>query len=304
MKRVSTTLLALLFLPPDISLAEGGSTQRIPREYVILVGSISETIKEEVSDFKPLTDYLAARLKERGILKSQVVVSQSIPEMVDLVKKGEVDLYTDSAFPVLQVSKLAGMRPMLRRWKRGKADYHSVIFVRKDSGIESVSDLMGKTIGFDQPSSTSGYLIPKAVLIRAGMAVGELESRESRIPEDSIGYVFTQDDENTLFWVLEERVAAGAMDNESFDSMSGRRKDELKVLERSISVPRHLVAFRSSMDSTLSVEIRNVLIEMHENEEGRKALVAFQHTTKFDTFRVGADEALKPIQKLMEFVTK
>ena len=70
MKRVSTTLLALLFLPPDISLAEGGSTQRIPREYVILVGSISETIKEEVSDFKPLTDYLAARLKERGILKS------------------------------------------------------------------------------------------------------------------------------------------------------------------------------------------------------------------------------------------
>ena len=224
--------------------------------------------------------------------------------MVDLVKKGEVDLYIDSAFPVLQVSKLAGMRPMLRRWKRGKADYHSVIFVRKDSGIESVSDLMGKTIGFDQPSSTSGYLIPKAVLIRAGMAVGELESRESRIPEDSIGYVFTQDDENTLFWVLEERVAAGAMDNESFDSMSGRRKDELKVLERSISVPRHLVAFRSSMDSTLSVEIRNVLIEMHENEEGRKALVAFQHTTKFDTFRVWADEALKPIQKLMEFVTK
>ncbi len=268
---------------------------------MIRVGSIASSVKDEVSDFQPLVAYLVAQLKGKGIDGGRVVVAQSIQEMVDLVTKEEVDIYVDSAFPVLSVSRLAGMTPLLRRWKRGRSEYHTVIFVREDSGLESVSDLGGRMMAFDEPSSTSGYMIPKAVLSRSGLVLRKFESPSAHVSPDTVGYVFSMDDENTIFWVLEKMTSAGAMDDGSFAAMSGERIDELKVLKRSTSVPRQLVAFRNSMDSTLMFEIEHILLEMDESEEGRNSLRRFQETKKFDTFHAGADEGLT---SLMEFITK
>lgn len=42
----------------------------------------------------------------------------------------------------------------------GGYGYYSVGFARKDSGITSLEDMQGKTFGFGDPNSTSGFLIP------------------------------------------------------------------------------------------------------------------------------------------------
>jgi len=42
----------------------------------------------------------------------------------------------------------------------GSYGYHSIGFARKDSGIASLDDMAGKSFGFGDPNSTSGYLIP------------------------------------------------------------------------------------------------------------------------------------------------
>lgn len=42
----------------------------------------------------------------------------------------------------------------------GTFGYYSIGFARIDSGITSLDDMKGKTLGFGDPNSTSGYLIP------------------------------------------------------------------------------------------------------------------------------------------------
>ncbi len=42
----------------------------------------------------------------------------------------------------------------------GSYGYYAIGFTRKDTGITSLADMKGKTFGFGDPNSTSGYLIP------------------------------------------------------------------------------------------------------------------------------------------------
>ncbi len=49
----------------------------------------------------------------------------------------------------------------------GGYGYYSVGFARKDSGITSLDDMQGKTFGFGDPNSTSGFLIPSIEIPQA-----------------------------------------------------------------------------------------------------------------------------------------
>ena len=42
--------------------------------------------------------------------------------------------------------------------------YKSQIITRKDSGINSLKDLNGKSFAFTDPASTSGYILPSKLL--------------------------------------------------------------------------------------------------------------------------------------------
>ena len=45
----------------------------------------------------------------------------------------------------------------------GSTGYYSIMVARADSGIKTLADLKGKKLGFADPDSTSGYLIPVTV---------------------------------------------------------------------------------------------------------------------------------------------
>ncbi|SUZ31802.1 Phosphate-import protein PhnD [Roseibaca ekhonensis] len=47
--------------------------------------------------------------------------------------------------------------------------YYAVIYTRADSGLTTMEDLQGKSMAYADPNSTSGYLVPRAELTRAGI---------------------------------------------------------------------------------------------------------------------------------------
>lgn len=59
----------------------------------------------------------------------------------------------------------------ITRQTDGSIAYVSVMIVRRDSGIETLEQMRGKSLAWADPNSTSGYLIPRFALRRQGIGV-------------------------------------------------------------------------------------------------------------------------------------
>lgn len=269
---------------------------------VLTIGSVSLNPTQEYEVVRPFADFVAANLHHVGIGRGRVVVVGSLSQMVDELREGRVDLLIDSPFPAVFVWQRTDVEPILRRWKRGSDVYRSVVFTRADSGVESVDKLAGKIIAFGEPFSTSGFLMPKAALASAGLRLVNYEDPAASIPSDQVGYVFSNDAENSMFWVLKRKVVAGAINKDYFEALAGDRISELRILQTTEAVPRNVVCVRGGLDPRVVQAIENLLLEMHLSDEGRVSLEKFEETSRFDRFPGGADHDLGYILSLLPHV--
>lgn len=273
-------------------------------EGILSIGSISNEPREEAAEWQPFVDYVVSHLKKAGIIQGNFVVTKSMEEMVNSIKKEEVDIYIDSPFPIFYVCKLSGAKPFLRRWKKGVKEYSSVIFVHRDSNINTIEDLRGEIVAFEESFSTSSYFLPKALLKKEGLILTEKKDFLSSVSAAEVGYVFSNDDENTMVWVLRKKVSAGALSNLKFEQLAKDGISKLKILAESINVPRHVVSHRAGLNTELVAAIEKVLLNMDKDEEGKKVLKIFERTARFDKFDKDAEENLKVVEDLVYLVTE
>ena len=75
-----------------------------------------------------------------------------------------------SAYAKIYLTDAEAVTPVLVKQNMdGSIGYYSIGIARKDSGITSVEDMKGKVMGFGDPNSTSGYLIPNVEMSQAGI---------------------------------------------------------------------------------------------------------------------------------------
>ena len=246
------------------------------------LGSISNEPADELRIFTPVVNYLAKQLAPQGITKGSVVIAASMKEMADKLKNGQVDLYMDSPMPSIAVNQLAGSKMALRRWKKGVAEYHSVIFVQKESGIQNLAQLAGKMIGFENAYSSSSYILPRIAMMQTGLNLVKLADFRGKVPEGKTGYIFNDDDENTLMRVLLGKTTAGAMAESQFQELGRDDIDKLHIIHETFKIPRHIVSLRGNFPVEQEKALLQAFQEMDKNVEGKAILKAFQKTTRFD----------------------
>lgn len=70
-----------------------------------------------------------------------------------------------SGYAKIYLSNPDAVEPILTTVQTdGSTGYYSIMVARKDSGIKTLADMKGKKLGFADPDSTSGYLIPVTAL--------------------------------------------------------------------------------------------------------------------------------------------
>jgi phosphonate transport system substrate-binding protein len=263
----------------------------------ITLSVMGEEPAEDMRKILPLASYLNKQLSADGTTQGKVIVAKTLSEIATMLRGGKIDLHFDSYARTLALSRLAGSKPILRRWKRGVAEYYGVIFARSDSGINRLEDLHGKNIALEEEFSTVGQLLPKFMITEKGL---KLVPTDARITQDSVGYTYAYWDENTMLWVLKGKVAAGAMDSQTYAELGQKHGDILKVLAKTPPVPRHVVSIRPGMPQDLLANVKEILIHMDQTEDGKKALQQFDRTAKFDELSEHNTGLIQKLGKLIE----
>lgn len=258
---------------------------RAPVELKTLsLGIVSETHQKEIEEhFRDFVRYVTRKLSSGTEIEGKVLIASTPLDLAKLLEQRKVDFYMESAYPTYVINFTHGAgKLLLRRWKGGMADYHSVIFTRRDSGMKRLEDLKGKTIVFEDAGSTSGYLLPKLFLQRRGLKLTEKSRFDGDHPATDIGYVFAGTQEKLVDAVLTKQAAAGAFSDDDFGGLEEKKRADIAILAQTERLPRHLLSVRTDLAPALAGRLEAILLAMHEDPEGRQILHKADGTTKFD----------------------
>jgi phosphonate transport system substrate-binding protein len=278
--------------------AAAGQTTGPVKTKSITLGLVSATSQKEIeAHFENFVRYVARQLGAGTGIEGKVVIVPTPLQMAKLLEEKKIDFYMESPYPTYLINKQGAAVLLLRRWKSGMAEYRSLIFSKRDSETSRLEQLRGKMIAFEDPGSTSGYFLPKVLLLKKGFTLMEKPGLDAKVSPKEIGYVFASTDVNVLNLVLSKRVAGGAFSDDDYGAYDGSRKADITILAQTDLFPRHLVSVRKDLDPTVKTRLKEVLLSMHQDDEGRTIMQQTDNTTKFDPLP-GGEERMR--QKLVE----
>lgn len=201
--------LATLLLSLATSAATGGQATSPVEVNSINLGLVSETSQKEIeAHFQDFVLYVARKLGSGPDTEGKVVIASAPLQMVKLLEEKKVDFYLESPYPTYLINRLGVGVLLLRRWKSGMAEYRSLIFARKDNETNRLENLRGKMIAVEDPGSTSGYFLPKVLLLKKGFKLTEKPRPDANVGPKEIGYVFASTGANVVKLVISKRLLA------------------------------------------------------------------------------------------------
>ncbi|MGZ3441292.1 MAG: phosphonate ABC transporter, permease protein PhnE, partial [Polyangia bacterium] len=124
---------------------------------------------ENAQELQATAAELARALSDRIHLPVRAYVALDYTALVEAMRSGQVQFGWLTPAPLVLAERLFGADILLTQVRGGSPTYFGAVVVRQDSPITDVSQLRGKTIAWVDPQSTSGYVIPRYLLIQRGL---------------------------------------------------------------------------------------------------------------------------------------
>ena len=210
--------------------------------------------------FSPLTDYLSARLGRPVRLET----AKDFDTFWEGVTARRFDLVHFNQFHYLQAHDRHGYDVIVNNEEFGSGSLTGAIYVRKDSGITTLSQLKGKKIAFGGgPDAMMSYIIPRYLLQQAGLAQGDYTEAFSVNPPNAVF---------TAFFGQADAAGAGDVVIDLPIVRQRIKADEMLILARSQPV-RHLPwAVRADLPEALKDRLRGLMLALNDDEAGRAIL--------------------------------
>jgi phosphonate transport system substrate-binding protein len=231
------------------------STVAQPQPPVVLAVHPYLPFQELKQRFRPLAEYLEKVLEREVVVR----IGPDYAEHIAYVGMDKVDIaYLGPAMYVRMVDRF-GKKPLLARLAiNGEPVFHGFLVTRRGSAISRIEDLRGKRFAFGDPDSTMSYLIPRYMMLKAGIDVRDLAD-----------YQFLGSHANVALAVLAGAFDAGAVKEEVFYTYMTRG---LEALAKSRSYSEHLFVTRADVPEAFVDKVRQAFLQLTDSAEGQLIL--------------------------------
>jgi phosphonate transport system substrate-binding protein len=220
----------------------------------------------------------------------KLIDRESYAEINQLLEKGDLDAAFVCSGPYVDGHDSFGLEMIAVPLAYGEPVYYSYIIVHKDSPIDSVEDLRGKTFAFADPHSNSGKVVPTYLLATMG------ETPESYFEK----YIYTYAHDKSIMAVAEQLVDGAAVDSliwEYDEKKSPEHTSSTKVIWKSEACGIPPVVVRKDLDVEIKEKLGRIFRELHLDGEGKAILAELM----IDRFEKGDDGAYDSIRKMKAF---
>ncbi|WP_179104391.1 phosphate/phosphite/phosphonate ABC transporter substrate-binding protein [Virgibacillus proomii] len=175
--------------------------------------------------------------------------------------------------------------------------YKSIFIVNKDSDIESVADLKGKKIGYQNVTSSAGFVWPAATLLEAGIH-----------PLKDVEPVTLKGHDQAIISLLNGDVDAAVTFQDARNVVVKDYEDvfeKTRIIEFTEPIPNDTITVRPEIDDKMKKTITDAFIAIGKDEEGRKIIrEIYSHEgyveskdSNFDTVREYEEKVSKEVEQ-------
>ena len=233
---------------------------------VLTIGFIpAEDSRAMVRQSKEILDIVA---KHTG-MKIDTFVGSDYNATIEALRAGHIDvalLGPISYVLATTVSQVEAFAVTVTA-KSMMPSYQSIIIAGKDSGINSLADLKGKTFAFVDPGSTSGYMVPAAAFINNGIS-----------PEKDFKQVmYSGGHDATIVAVGSGKVDAGSVADRIYERGCAKGLadcSKLKVVWTSPAIPNDPLLYRKTLSEDMKKKIRDAFFSVKNLPFGEMGTVA------------------------------
>ena len=250
----------------------------------------------------PFADYLSEKLG----MDVEVTLATDYSTIVEAMASGKVDLGIMPPAAYVQARNLDAAEALLSSQLVAydedteqpledtyTSTFKGEVLVIADSDMESLEDLKGKKIATLSPNSASGYIYPVAEMKDLGIdpLTDCTLTTVNDIPSEITAVLNGQQDACFVFQGARYVFASKFSDYDLFK--------DLKVLYLTEGdIPNDAIAVQPSMDDELKDKIKEVFLNMADDEEGKDAMSLWGHTgygeadeAAYDTIEEYTDKA-------------
>lgn len=251
LKEILLVVLSLGLATASASAESAKGSEEQPLR-VMLIPADGGTEDGTIADFKPLFNSMT---KSTG-LHFDLKVGQSYAAVIAAMTNQQADIAWFGPVSYLAAKQRGGAELLALSVVKGESTYFSGIFVARNSGIDTIADLVGKDVAFGDPNSTSSFVYPMAMILKNGIdPVRDLNSirlagsHSNSLKALSEGHVHAA---AASFNSFEKAVKAGAIDPKKF-----------KPLVKSDPIPNPPLALNPALSPILKAKLRLAIHEVH-----------------------------------------
>ena len=218
-----------------------------------------ENPEKLISNVKPAMNFLE---KEMG-RKIRYFITLNYSAAVEAMISKKADVSFMSPLPYVLANKYSGVEAVLGEIYDEKPYYYSRIFVRKNSGIKKISDLKNKTIAYVDPISSSGFMYPHDIFVRAGLVQGGLEKPEGGFFRR---VYFAGGDQQVINSMFGGFVDAAGVSQYALNLLRPEQRDKVIAIAQSSRIPSHNVVVRRGLEPDIKQKFISAMMKMNQPE--------------------------------------